>query len=74
MKRILRRLFFKRKRRYYNNSRPTWSDYTQLQDQVFKLESKMSSLARSSGMVHVQGIYMSEKEAKKYKGNGFICH
>ncbi len=74
MKRILRRLFFRKKRRYYRSPKPSWNDYHHLQEQLHKLENKLTSLARSNGMVHVNGIYMSEKEAKKYKGNGFICH
>ena len=75
MKYILRKLFSKRYKKRYN-PKPSWADYNQLQAQVFKLESKLTSLARSNGMVHVKGVYMTEKEATKHtaSGNGFICH
>ena len=74
MKRILRRLFFWRNKRRYT-PKPSWTDYNQLQDQIYKLERKLTSLARSNGMVHVKGVYMPEKEATKHTGgNGFGCH
>ena len=71
MKYILKRLF--RKKKYYT-PKPGWNTINELQSEVYKLQTEISSLASSLDRVRVGGVYLNKKDAKKYKANHFVCH
>ena len=71
MKYLFRKLF-KRKKRYY--PKPSFKHINSLETQIYDLHNEVRSLARSVNRVSVSGVYMDEKDAKKYKDNSFICH
>ena len=75
--RRIRRMLFGKKRRYrprFLNNHITFEDIATLSDRIYKLENSLDGLARSVKRKRVQGIYMDEKDAKKYEGKGFVCH
>ena len=75
--RRIRRMLFGKKRRYrprFLNNQVTYEDIAALSDRMYRLENSLDGLARSVKRKRVQGIYMDEKDAKKYEGKGFVCH
>ena len=74
--RKLRRVLFGRKRRYqprFLNNQVTYEDINALNTRIYDLEVSQRGLAKSLNREMVQGVYMDEKDAKKYKGNSFVC-
>jgi hypothetical protein len=79
MKRILRRMyrmFNKPKRKYYKkyNDKVTFQHIDDIYKELHTIRDEIRSLATSVKRQRVQGIYMDEKDAKKYKDNGSIYH
>ena len=75
--RRIKRMLFGRKRRYqprFLNNQVTYEDINALDDRIYNLEQSQNGLAKSVNREKVQGVYMDEKDAKKYKGKGFVCH
>ena len=72
MKYLFRKLFRRRRKRY--NPRPGWNQINGLETQIYELRNQVNNLARSLKRVNIGGVYMDEKDAKKYKDNSFICH
>ena len=75
--RKLKRMLLGKKRRYrprFLYNRVTYEDITALSDRIYNLETSQEGLAKSLNLKKVQGIYMNEKDAKKYEGKGFVCH
>ena len=75
--RRIRRMLFGKKRRYrprFLNNQGPYEDIAALSDRMYRLENSLDGLARSVKRKRVQGIYMDEKDAKKYEGKGFVCH
>jgi hypothetical protein len=80
MKYILRRLkrmLLGKKRRYQSRFlkyQVTYDDINAISDRIYNLENSLNGLANSVNRKKVQGIYMNEKDAKKYEGKSFVCH
>ena len=80
MKYILRRLkrmLLGKKRRYQSRFlkyQVTYDDIAGLSDRIYNLENSLNGLADSVNRKKIQGIYMDEKDAKKYEGKGFACY
>ena len=75
--RKLKRVLLGKKRRYrprFLNNQVTYDDINALSDRIYKLENSLNGLAKSLNREMVQGVYMDEKDAKKYEGKGFVCH
>ena len=72
MKYLFRKLFRRKKRRYY--PRPSFIHINHLENEIYNLRTELNSLARSVNRRSVNGVYMNEKDAKKYKNDSFICN
>ena len=74
MKRLFRRIYrmFNPRKRYYN--KVTFKDIDEIYRELYKTREDVRSLAHSVKRQKVQGIYMDEKDAKKYKDSDFICN
>ena len=72
MKYLFRKLFKRKKRRYY--PKPNFKHINNLETEIYQLRVELNSLAHSVNRTSVNGVYMDEKDAKKYKNNSFICH
>ena len=72
MKYLFRKLFKRKKRRYY--PKPSFKHINNLETEIYQLRGELNSLAHSVNRTSVNGVYMDEKDAKKYKNNSFICH
>ena len=74
MKRLFRRIYrmFNPRKRYYN--KVTFKDIDVIYTNIHRIQEDVRSLAHSVKRQKVQGIYMDEKDAKKYKDSDFICN
>ena len=73
MKRLFRRMYrmFKPRKRYYN--KVSFKHIDEIYRELHKVRDEIRSLATSVKRQKIQGIYMDEKDAKKYKDQDNIC-
>tara|TARA_R100000808_G_scaffold3860_1_gene13163 strand:+ start:539 stop:760 length:222 start_codon:yes stop_codon:yes gene_type:complete len=66
MIRYIKRILFGKKKRYYNNNKPSWKDINELEDKYWKLNSRVTRLANSLDRKEIGDTFVTEKDAKKY--------